>query len=257
MDFHRGFLTWAWPIINSSSLENGGMGHRPWSFWWLTSVLKLSRSPSRVISLEQKMFSSPRKFWGFRRSMSGTGGWDQIYTSHSVSLLYTFLLRTTAIICEQALCVGHRVMNFDMNISLNPHDNPSRVCVHAHLCLTLCDPMGCSPPVSSVCGIFQARILEWAAISICRGSSWPGIEPASLVSPACVSYVSCIERQIFYHCATWKANLLERPSLYRWRNGRFREVMSFTQSHGANTCGIRDLNLACLGHPNLTSLLST
>ena len=30
---------------------------------------------------------------------------------------------------------------------------------------TLCDPMDCSPPASSVHGIFQARILEWVAIS--------------------------------------------------------------------------------------------
>ena len=29
------------------------------------------------------------------------------------------------------------------------------------LCLTLCDPMNCSPPGSSVCGLSQARILEW------------------------------------------------------------------------------------------------
>ena len=32
-------------------------------------------------------------------------------------------------------------------------------------CLTLCDPMDCSPPGSSVPGILQARILEWVAIS--------------------------------------------------------------------------------------------
>ena len=36
-------------------------------------------------------------------------------------------------------------------------------------CLTLCDPMDCSPPGSSVHGILQARILEWVAISSSRG----------------------------------------------------------------------------------------
>ena len=36
---------------------------------------------------------------------------------------------------------------------------------------TLCDPMDCSPPGSSVCGILQARILEWVTISFFRGSS--------------------------------------------------------------------------------------
>ena len=51
--------------------------------------------------------------------------------------------------------------------------------------LTLCDPMDCSPPGSSVHGILQARILEWVAISFSRGSSQPrdlhnpGIKPRS------------------------------------------------------------------------------
>ena len=43
----------------------------------------------------------------------------------------------------------------------------------AQSCPTLCDPMDCSPPGSSVHGIFQARLLEWVAISFSRGSSWP------------------------------------------------------------------------------------
>ena len=41
----------------------------------------------------------------------------------------------------------------------------------SELCLTLCDPIDCSPPGSSVRGILQARILEWVAISFSRGSS--------------------------------------------------------------------------------------
>ena len=43
----------------------------------------------------------------------------------------------------------------------------------AQSCPTLCDLMDCSPPGSSVHGIFQARILEWVAISFSRGSSGP------------------------------------------------------------------------------------
>ena len=43
----------------------------------------------------------------------------------------------------------------------------------AQSCPTLCDPMDCSLPGSSVHGIFQARILEWVAISFSRGTSWP------------------------------------------------------------------------------------
>ena len=51
----------------------------------------------------------------------------------------------------------------------------------AQSCPTLCDPVDCSPPSSSVHGILQARILEWVAISFSRGSSRsdPGIKPRS------------------------------------------------------------------------------
>ena len=43
----------------------------------------------------------------------------------------------------------------------------------AQSCPTLCNPMDCSLPGSSVHGIFQATVLEWIAISFSRGSSWP------------------------------------------------------------------------------------
>ena len=43
----------------------------------------------------------------------------------------------------------------------------------AQSCPTLCNPVNCSLPGSSVHGIFQARILEWVAISFSRGSSRP------------------------------------------------------------------------------------
>ena len=41
----------------------------------------------------------------------------------------------------------------------------------AQSCLTLCHPMDCSLPGFSVHGIFQARILEWVAVSFSRGLS--------------------------------------------------------------------------------------
>ena len=52
-------------------------------------------------------------------------------------------------------------------------------------CLTLCDPMDCSLPVSSLQGIFQASILEWVAMLSSRGSSRPRDRTG-------VSCVSCI-----------------------------------------------------------------
>ena len=46
-------------------------------------------------------------------------------------------------------------------------------CLVTKLCLTLCDPVDCSPPGFSVQRIFQAGILEWTAISFSRRSSRP------------------------------------------------------------------------------------
>ena len=68
-------------------------------------------------------------------------------------------------------------------------------CMHTEslqLCLTLCDPMDCSPPVFSVHGIFQARILQWVAMPSSRGSS----RPMNIIQ---VSYVSCIVKCVLYH----------------------------------------------------------
>ena len=67
----------------------------------------------------------------------------------------------------------------------------SPVCSALHSCLTLCDPMDCSPPGSSVHGSPQAGILEWVAISSSRGSSWCRGQTQ-------VSCISCIGRQILY-----------------------------------------------------------
>ena len=59
-------------------------------------------------------------------------------------------------------------------------------------CLTLCEPMDCSLPESSVHGILQVRILEWVAMPSSRGSSQP--RDRSLVS-----YVSCFGRRVLHH----------------------------------------------------------
>ena len=58
--------------------------------------------------------------------------------------------------------------------------------------MSLCDPMDCSPPGSSVHGISQARIPEWVALSYSRESS-------SLRDQTHASCVSCIGKQVLYH----------------------------------------------------------
>ena len=75
---------------------------------------------------------------------------------------------------------------------------PLPSCCFSQLCLTLCYPMECSLPESSVHGILQARILEWVAIPFPRGSSRPKIELTSPMSPALAEHVP-------YSWATWGA----------------------------------------------------
>ena len=65
------------------------------------------------------------------------------------------------------------------------------MCVPAQSCLTLCNPMNCGPPASSIHGILQSKVLEWVAISSSRGSSWPRAWTQ-------VSYISFIGRQVLY-----------------------------------------------------------
>ena len=56
-------------------------------------------------------------------------------------------------------------------------------------CLTLCDSMDCSAPGSSAHGILQTRIQEWVAMPPPGNLPDPGVEPASLLSPALASGV--------------------------------------------------------------------
>ena len=76
---------------------------------------------------------------------------------------------------------------------------------------TLCDPMDCSLPGSSVHGIFQARILEWVAIPFSRGSSQPRDQ----------TYVSCIGKQNFlplYHLLRSLPTVQSLPYSYQWNS---------------------------------------
>ena len=69
------------------------------------------------------------------------------------------------------------------------------VCVLSHQ--TVCDPVDCSLPDSSLHGISQGRIAgkEWVTISSSRGSSQPRDQ----------THVSCAGGWVLYLCATWEA----------------------------------------------------
>ena len=110
-------------------------------------------------------------------------------TSPSLQLAYSILL-------AQFYCLPHTII---MCVC---------VCVCelvAQLCPTLCDPMDCSLPGSSVRGILPARILEWIAISFSRGSSWPRNETP----------VSCTAGRFFTFWATRETHY-NVSSMYHW-----------------------------------------
>ena len=72
-----------------------------------------------------------------------------------------------------------------------------RVCSVAQSCLTLCDPMDCSPSGSCVHGILQARILEGVAMPSSRGSSRPRDRTPGLLHCRQILYcLSCQRRSV-------------------------------------------------------------
>ena len=126
--------------------------------------------------------------------------------------------------------------------------------VYAQLCPTLFHAMDCNLPASSVHGIFQARILNtmcvcvcvcvcdkllqlWVAISCSRDLPDPGIEPASLESPA-------LAGRIFYCWTIWETSMSQGP----WHLGKkeigkmlqnqltSRSLVTFTEDNSGSHC---------------------
>ena len=99
---------------------------------------------------------------------------------------------------ERSYSRGRRGMGLSWEVSLGRWDQLGRVLGLGHSqagfclpcaqllqsCPILHDHKDLCPPGSSVHGISQARILEWAAMSSSRGLPGPGVQPASLTSPA-------------------------------------------------------------------------
>ena len=115
------------------------------------------------------------------------------FLPRSKHLLISWLQSPTAVILEPkkikyvtvfivSPSISHKVMGMDAIIfdfwifNFNPSVQFSSV---TQSCPTLCDPVDCSPPGSSVHVIYQARILEWVAMPSSRDLLNPGIEPRS------------------------------------------------------------------------------
>ena len=91
-------------------------------------------------------------------------------------------------------------------------------CSDTHSCVMFCDPMDCSPPGSSVHGIFQARIPEWVDISSSRGP------PQSRDQ----IHVSWIGRQVPYHWDTWEATFSLLLHIICYNSENFPSLQGFS-----------------------------
>ena len=124
-------------------------------------------------------------------------------------LTYSFnsllLTHSTAIYWASARCLILHKMSSAVLVSIDTNTQGCSSCLF-HLCAVLrccrawlCNPMDCSPPGSSVCGISQARILEWVAISCSR---------RGLLTQGLNSHLLYLLHwpvgQVLYHCTIWE-----------------------------------------------------
>ena len=152
----------------------------PFSLGWV--ILICTAVPKKLPEWLQSPLTSTETHQGTTKSCSSSENWHDKPNKYDTHCL-------TVIQSDNFLqCLDHKILNI-YSVSTG-----FCVCVLiAQSCLTLCDPMNCSPPDFSVHGILQARILEWVAIPFSGDLPDPGIEPTSL---------HC--RQILHHWTTEK-----------------------------------------------------
>ena len=111
-----------------------------------------------------------------------------------------------------------------MNTPVNERKSESEV---TQLCRTLSDPMECSPPGSSVHGIFQARVLEWGAIAfsymLFQSRFWKWNKPINILlqrNRSCInsrSFVSYRKEQLkHYHAHTYTSTVRKFKTCQYW-----------------------------------------
>jgi len=177
--------------------------HTPYSFYklnlegffFLFTVLWSSLSYTSIILSVKSLVEFP---WNFLVLVLILLGIRKTIFSLSSTVVVLFRFSVSAVI-NFVSAFFYEIIHF--NLCPNLYIELCKICcccLVTKSCLTLCDPMDCSPSGSSVHGILQARRVKWVAISYSRRSSWPKDQTH-------VSCICCIGRHALYHCATWEA----------------------------------------------------
>ena len=146
-------------------------------------------------------------FWGTRKNTSHNSVWDpHLQTKMRKRWKSTVLKKSSAELGQNPTFLAVRPSSLCYTIL--------HACSVTQSCPTLCDLMDYSQPGSSVHGIFQAKILEWVAISFSRGSYQPRDQ----------THISCIGRQILYHWMTWEAHTILNDILFPCRQDSWHKV---------------------------------
>ena len=179
------FLTYVFVVIQS--LSHVQLFVTPWTAARQASMsFTISQSLLKLMSIQSVMPSNLRWLDEIPLSLSslpapGLSQWDS--SSHQVtevlefqvqhqSFQWVFSVNSFRINWFDLLAVQGTLKSIlqhhSLKVSILLYESESEV---TQLCLTLCHPVDCSLPGSSVHGILQARILEWVVISFCTGSS--------------------------------------------------------------------------------------
>ena len=146
----------------------------------LTSSCENKRSEKQ--RRKRKIYSSESlQTWNFRIPL-GLHLFTQFYLQNTIffSLLLLFLRKKILKVCQSNLnygsCINHLGVYYIQLLirwTLSRFSWIIQESEVAQSCPTLCNPVDCDLPGSSIHEILHARILEWVAISFSRGSSWP------------------------------------------------------------------------------------
>ena len=125
--------------------------------------------------------NTPKEPWLFTLTCLGNLGPQKSYFQAMISVFF-----------QKKMAFEGATTNWTDTIFWSFYSSCAGLCYakSLQLCLTLCDPIDCSLPGSSLHGILQTRILQWVAGPFSRGSSWPRYQTR-------ISYGSCIAGRFF------------------------------------------------------------